>query len=89
MKEFIVYFTLIKYTILIFKAIRWRNKTTIENRISVISKPASLRGGDSIQLIIPLLNAAYYNNSFFINLVKKYKNEAILYYKNYLFKAVI
>jgi hypothetical protein len=84
-----VHFKLFKYTILIFKANRWRNKTTFENRISVISKPVSLRGGDSIQLIIPLLNTAYYNNSFFHNVVKKYKNEAILYYKNYLFKAVI
>jgi hypothetical protein len=29
------------------------------NRISVRSKPASLRGGNSIQLTVPLLNAAY------------------------------
>jgi hypothetical protein len=42
------------------------------NRISVSSKPASLRGGDSIQLTVPLLNAAYYNNSFFPRGVSSY-----------------
>jgi hypothetical protein len=36
-----------------------------DNTISIRSKPASLRGSDRTQLVVPLINAAYYNNSYF------------------------
>jgi hypothetical protein len=37
----------------------------IENRVSVISKPAMLQGCKSTKFVVPRLNVLYYNNSFF------------------------
>jgi hypothetical protein len=50
------------------------------NRISLRSKPVSIRHGrDSIQLTVSLLNAAYYNNSSFLpRAVKSYNSYLIL-----------
>jgi hypothetical protein len=36
-----------------------------ENRVSVRSKPAMLRGSKSTEFVVPRLNVLYYNNSFF------------------------
>jgi hypothetical protein len=43
-----------------------------DNRISIRSKPASLRGCDRTQLVVPLINAAYYNDSYFPRSVNSY-----------------
>jgi hypothetical protein len=43
-----------------------------DNRISIRSKPASLCGSDRTQLVVPLINAAYYNNSHFPRSVNSY-----------------
>jgi hypothetical protein len=43
-----------------------------DNRTSIRSKPASLRGSDRTQLVVPLISAAYYNNSCFPRSVNSY-----------------
>jgi hypothetical protein len=45
-----------------------------DNRISIRSKPASLRM-EVIEhsFVVPLINAAYYNNSYFPRSVNNYK----------------
>jgi hypothetical protein len=43
-----------------------------DNRITVRSKPSTLPGGNSTQLIVPTINVGYYNNSFFPRSVALY-----------------
>jgi hypothetical protein len=40
-----------------------------ENRVSVRSKSAMLRGSKSTEFVVPRLNVLYYNNSFFPRIV--------------------
>jgi hypothetical protein len=42
------------------------------NRISIRTKPRMLRGGDSIQYVVPTIQAGYYNDSFFPRSVHNY-----------------
>jgi hypothetical protein len=60
------------YVVFLHKCLQGVVSVMSDNRISIRSKPASHRESDRTQLVVPLINAAYFNNSYFPRSVNSY-----------------